>query len=52
MLTPTRRGPKSKPELEKKIAVKIWVKKKHEKEAQRLVNEVASIFYSRDNARG
>ena len=44
-----RRGPKLKPASEKKIAVKIWVKAKHEKEAQKLINEVAKIFYDKDN---
>ena len=47
-----RRGPKLKPASEKKVPVKIWVKHKYEKEAQQLVNQVAKIFYDRDNARG
>ena len=47
-----KRGPKAKPASEKKIAVKIWVKSKYEKEAQQLVKQVAKIFYDRDNARG
>jgi hypothetical protein len=47
-----QRGPKPKPASEKKVSVNIWVKAKYAKEAQGLVNQVAKIFYDRDNARG
>jgi hypothetical protein len=42
-----RRGPKLKPASEKKVSVKIWVKAKHEKEAQKRINYIAEEINAR-----
>lgn len=40
MVAKVRRGPKEKPQSEKKVPVKIWVKQKHFKAAKKDADEI------------
>jgi hypothetical protein len=49
MVTKQKRGPKPKPENEKKVPVKIWVKKKYFTKAQQEANAIERKYNTNES---
>jgi hypothetical protein len=46
MVPLNKRGPKEKPEAEKKVAIRIWVKKKHHAKASKEAKTIERKYNS------
>lgn len=44
-----KRGPKTKPESEKKVAIRIWVKKKYYAKAKKQAAAIEGIYNTETN---